>query len=69
MDHMSAMVLSEGKAMVADDDMAGYYVDSVSTSDDEGMQTNKHGGARQSHRAELTETSSGIVWKFASQGL
>ncbi|KUJ17176.1 uncharacterized protein LY89DRAFT_685106 [Mollisia scopiformis] len=66
--YTSAMVLSEGRTMMADEDIAGYYVESVSTSDDEGLQS-KAGKERQPQRMELTEGASGIGWKFANQGL
>lgn len=65
--YTSAMVLSDGRTM-ADEDMAGYYVESVTTSDDEGLQT-KTSKERQSQRVDLSETASGIGWKFANQGI
>lgn len=52
---------------MADEDMAGFCIESVATSDDEMLQT-KTSKARQSERLELTESASGIGWKFANQG-
>lgn len=62
--YTSAMVLSDRQA--ADEDMAGYYVESVATSDDEGSQTKT---IKERQRVELTENASGIGWKFANQGM
>jgi hypothetical protein len=63
--YTSAMVLSDRQA-VADEDMAGYYVESVATSDDEISQTKT---IKERQRVELTENVSGIGWKFANQGM
>lgn len=64
--YTSAMVLSNGMTM-ADEESARYYVESVATSDDEDLQTTTS-KERQPQRVELTESTSGISWKFANQG-
>lgn len=65
--YTSAMVLSDRQAM-AEEDMAGYYAESVGTSEDEALQT-KASRERQPQRVDMTENASGIGWKFANQGM
>jgi hypothetical protein len=65
-EYTSAMVLSGAGALNSDDDIAGYLVESLSTSSEEDVpQTSK---GKRPPGMELTESSSGIGWKFANPG-
>jgi len=66
--YTSAMVLSGSRAMVSEEDMTGYFAESVATSSDEDISPSPTPKGRRSQRMDLTESKSGIVWKFANQG-
>lgn len=56
--------------VLAEQEMVDYYtVESVGTSDDEGNLKGSKETQRQERRVELTESASGIGWKFANQGM
>jgi hypothetical protein len=65
-DYKNAMVLSaRSGAVMGKEEMAGYMIESLSVSSDEDLPgTNK----RRGQGMELTESKSGIRWKFANQG-
>jgi hypothetical protein len=67
-EYASAIVLSGAAALNNEEDIAGYFVESLSTSSDEDMPQTSIGKERQTSRLELTESRSGIGWKFANQG-
>ena len=67
-EYSSAMVLSNAGILSNDEDIAGYIVESLSTSSDEDVPQTSTGKERQTPRMELTESTSGIGWKFANQG-
>jgi hypothetical protein len=54
--------------MVSEEDMTGYFAESVATSSDEDVSPSSTPKAGRAQRMELTESKSGIVWKFANQG-
>jgi hypothetical protein len=54
--------------MVSEEDMTGYFVESVATSSDEDISPSPTPKGGRSQRMDLTESKSGIVWKFANQG-
>jgi hypothetical protein len=54
--------------MVSEEDMTGYFAESVATSSDEDVSPSPTPKAGRAQRMELTESKSGIVWKFANQG-
>ncbi len=60
--YTSALVLSDTRTLTAEDDLVGYF-DGISS--DEEASSSK---AQQRQGMELTETQSGIGWKFANQG-
>ncbi|PMD47641.1 hypothetical protein L207DRAFT_576408 [Hyaloscypha variabilis F] len=68
-EYTSAMVLSGAGTLASEEDIAGYLVESLSTSSDEDVPQTSTGKGRQTSRMELTESRSGIGWKFANQGL
>lgn len=63
--YTSAMVLSDSRAVAVDDGLAGYFVESAS-SDEETLTPRKR--RAQGQGMELSESKSGIGWKFANQG-
>jgi hypothetical protein len=67
-EYASAMVLSGGKALVGGEDIAGYFVESLSASSDEDVPQTSTGKGTRTSGMELTEVRSGIGWKFANQG-
>jgi len=67
-EYTSAMVLSGAGTLASEEDIAGYLVESLSTSSDEDVPQTSTGKGRQTSRMELTESRSGIGWKFANQG-
>lgn len=67
-EYASAMVLSGGGTLTSEEDIAGYFVESLSTSSDEDIPQTSTGKGRRTSGMELTESRSGIVWKFANQG-
>jgi hypothetical protein len=68
-EYASAIVLSGAAALNNEEDIAGYLVESLSTSSDEDMPQTSTGKERQTSRLALTESRSGIGWKFANQGI
>jgi len=60
----SAMVLSDTRAIAADDGLMDYFVESAS-SDEETLTPRR----RRAQGMELSENKSGIGWKFANQGI
>jgi hypothetical protein len=67
-EYTSAMVLSGSKTLVGEEDIAGYFVESLSTSSDEDTPQTSTVNERRASGMELTESRSGIGWKFANQG-
>jgi hypothetical protein len=67
-DYASAVVLSGSGALSTEEDIAGYFVESLSTSSDEDAPQTSISKGRQPSGMELTESRSGIGWKFANQG-
>jgi len=67
-EYASAMVLSGGGTLNGEEDIAGYFVESLSISSDEDIPQTSTGKGRRTSGMELTESRSGIVWKFANQG-
>ena len=67
-EYASAMVLSSAGALNTEDDIAGYFVESISNSSDDDVPQTSTSKGRQPSGMELTESRSGIGWKFANQG-
>lgn len=66
-DYTTALVLSGG-ALVGEEDTAGYVLDNLSNSSEEDILQMGSDKGRRTPGVELTESSSGIGWKFANQG-
>lgn len=62
-----AMVLAGGQ-LADQDDMGGFYPESLSNSSDDDLAPASSGKSRRTTGMELTENRSGIGWKFANQG-
>lgn len=67
-EYASAMVLSGAGALSTEEDIAGYLVESLSISSDEDVPQKSTSKGSQPLGMELTESRSGIGWKFANQG-
>jgi hypothetical protein len=63
------MVLSSAGLLNSEEDIAGYFVENLSTSSEEDVPQTETGKGRQPSGMELTESRSGIGWKFANQGM
>lgn len=68
-EYASAMVLSSAGLLNSEEDIAGYFVENLSTSSEEDVPQTETGKGRQPSGMELTESRSGIGWKFANQGM
>lgn len=67
-EYASAMVLSGAGMLNSEEDIAGYFVENISTSSEEDVPQTSSSKGRQPSGMELTESRSGIGWKFANQG-
>lgn len=64
--YTNALVLSDARAIMADEEMSAYFVESASSDEEStsGFQRSKG----KSIGMEVAESKSGIGWKFANQG-
>lgn len=62
------MVLSGAGMLNSEEDIAGYFVENLSTSSEEDVPQTSSSKGTQPSGMELTESRSGIGWKFANQG-
>lgn len=67
-EYASAMVLSGAGMLNSEEDIAGYFVENLSSSSEEDVPQTSTSKGRQPLGMELTESRSGIGWKFANQG-
>lgn len=64
--YTNALVLSDTRTVVADEEVTGYFVESASSDDDSTPDVSRR--ERKNTSTELAESKSGIGWKFANQG-
>ncbi len=65
--YTNALVLSDTRTMVTEEEVAGYFVENASSDEEStaGFERRK----RKNTMTEVAESKSGIGWKFANQGM